>query len=66
MALRVQGKDKKWLAKQLDLPVQRISTMVKGKENFTLKTISKLEVALNIELLTIITEKERNTMNSRE
>ncbi|RFC54636.1 helix-turn-helix domain-containing protein [Brumimicrobium aurantiacum] len=39
------------LAQQLDVSAQQVSKWVKGKENFTLETISKLEAVLSIKLI---------------
>ena len=51
ISLREQGKDKQWLAEQLNVEPNRIDKMVKGTENFTIETISKLEKTLNITLI---------------
>ena len=39
------------LAKALDVKPQYVNKLVKGKENLTLETISKIESALNIKLI---------------
>jgi len=46
------------LAGQLGVSAQQVNKWVKGKENFTLDTISKLEEALSISLLNV--EKPQN------
>jgi len=51
--LRDRGIKQKELALMLNVKPQRINTIVKGKENLTLETISKLELALNISLMSI-------------
>ncbi|TXG75753.1 XRE family transcriptional regulator [Candidatus Dojkabacteria bacterium] len=59
MSLRNKGKKQKWLAEQLGVSTQRVSKMVKGKENFTLQTISQLEEVLNIRLIEVITKNSQ-------
>jgi len=44
---------KKELASRVKVSPQQVSKWLKGNENLTLETISKLEVALNIELLSL-------------
>jgi len=51
--LRTEGISQKELAGRLNVTPQQVSKWVKGRENFTLETISKIEAALNIELLSI-------------
>jgi transcriptional regulator with XRE-family HTH domain len=51
--LRSQGLSQKELAEKMGVSAQLINRWVKGKENFTFETISKLEDALNIELIGI-------------
>lgn len=53
ISMRDQGKDKNWLAEQLNVTKKRISKMMKGKENFTIETITQLEKALNISLINL-------------
>lgn len=53
-ALRSQGLSQKELADKMGVSAQLINRWVKGKENFTFETISKLEDALNIQLISII------------
>ena len=53
ISMREQGKDKTWLAEQLNVTKKRISKMMKGKENFTIETITQLEKALNISLINL-------------
>lgn len=43
--------DRQRLADRLKVSVQRISTILKGRENFTLKTIASMEHILGINLL---------------
>lgn len=61
MSLRKQGKKQKWLAEQLGVPTQRVSRMLNGSEDFTLQSITKMETALGITLIEIVTEKHRPT-----
>ena len=58
--LNSKGITQKTLAKKMKVSPQQISKIVKGKENLTLETISKIESALDIKLIrekTIIKEK---------
>jgi ribosome-binding protein aMBF1 (putative translation factor) len=50
-ALRKQGKKKKWLAEQLGVSKKRVGKMLNGTENYTIKTISQLELILDIKLV---------------
>jgi len=51
IALRKQGKKKKWLAEQLGVSKKRVRKMLNGTENFTIKMISQLESILGIKLV---------------
>ncbi|SEM57254.1 Helix-turn-helix [bacterium A37T11] len=51
--LRERGLSQKELAEQLDISAQQISKILKGGENLTLETISKLEAVLGIELINV-------------
>ena len=51
--LKAPGRSQVWLADQLGVSPQQVNKWVKGKENFTLETISKLEVALGTDLMRI-------------
>jgi transcriptional regulator with XRE-family HTH domain len=61
-ALRAQKKTQKELASIMDVSPQQVNKWVKGKENFTLDTLCRLEEALNIKFISTnveeITEKE--------
>lgn len=50
-ALREKGMTQKDLAGKLNVSPQQVSKIVKGKENLTLETISKLECVLGVELI---------------
>lgn len=52
--LREQNITKKELADKMGVSAQYVSKIVKGSENLTLETISKLENALGIELINVI------------
>jgi ribosome-binding protein aMBF1 (putative translation factor) len=52
-ALRTQGINQKILAERMGVSAQQVNKWVKGKENFTLETIAKLEDALEIELMSV-------------
>lgn len=51
--LRTNKISQKELAERLGVSPQQVNKWLKGSENFTLDTISKLEEALDIQLLTI-------------
>ncbi len=51
--LREKGIKQKELAELLNVKPQQVNKIVKGKENLTLETISKLELALAIDLMSI-------------
>lgn len=51
--IRAKGMSQKELAEKLSVSPQQVNKWVKGKENFTLDTISKIEIVLNIQLIKI-------------
>lgn len=51
--LRSQNRTQKELAEEMGVTPQFVNKIVKGSENMTLETISKLEKALNIQLIDI-------------
>jgi ribosome-binding protein aMBF1 (putative translation factor) len=57
-ALKAQNLSQKDLATRMNVSPQQISKIVKGQENLTLETISNLETALGIE---IISQKASST-----
>jgi ribosome-binding protein aMBF1 (putative translation factor) len=52
-SLRDQNMSQKELAEKMGVTPQHINKIVKGQENLSLETISKLETALGIELISI-------------
>lgn len=52
-ALKEQQLSQKELAEKMQVSAQYISKIVKGSENLSLETISKLELALNIRLIEV-------------
>lgn len=50
-ALSNQKKSQRDLAKETDVSPQQVNKWVKGRENFTLETISRLETALGVPLI---------------
>ncbi|HEY1166585.1 MAG TPA: helix-turn-helix transcriptional regulator [Chitinophaga sp.] len=50
-ALRAQSLSQKDLAEKMGVTPQHVSKIVKGHENLTLETISKLEEALGIKII---------------
>lgn len=51
--LRQKNMSKQELAERMQVSAQYISKIVKGQENLTLETISKLESALGVEMIAI-------------
>ena len=60
--IRAKGISQKDLAEKLNVSPQQVNRWVKGNENLSLETISKIECALGIELITILgtTEKSKD------
>ena len=58
--IRAQGISQKDLAEKLNVSPQQVNRWVKGNENLSLETISKIEYALNIELITILGTSEKS------
>lgn len=54
------------LAKELKLSKQQVNKWVKGKENFTIETISKIESALDISLIEILFHDEKRNKEIQE
>lgn len=51
--LNTQNHNRTWLADQIGVSRQYLSKVLKGRENLTLGTISKLETALGMEILEV-------------
>ncbi len=62
--LREMGWSQKQLAEKMDISPQTVNKWVKGRENFTLETISKLEDALRIELMQVVGTKSKTLIKS--
>jgi transcriptional regulator with XRE-family HTH domain len=60
--LRAQNKTQLELARALSVSPQQVSKWVKGKENFTVETISKIEAALGCRLVQVEFEKKEKVM----
>jgi ribosome-binding protein aMBF1 (putative translation factor) len=54
MAIDTQGTSQKELAEKMGVSAQYVNKIVKGNENLSLETISKLEAALGIQLIEIV------------
>ncbi len=52
------------LAKKLNVSRQQVNKILKGHENLTLETISKLETALNIKLGHVLDQKYPRKMKT--
>jgi transcriptional regulator with XRE-family HTH domain len=63
--LKERGMQQKELAEQLGVSKQQVSKIVKGKENLTLETISKLEKALGITLFEIPSQKSESEQQKK-
>jgi ribosome-binding protein aMBF1 (putative translation factor) len=50
-ALKAQNISQRDLAERMNISPQQISKIVKGQENLTLETISNLEIALGIQII---------------
>ncbi|NEW80763.1 MAG: helix-turn-helix transcriptional regulator [Mariniphaga sp.] len=53
-AISDQGSSQKKLAEKMEVSAQYINKIVKGSENLSLETISKLEMALGIQLIDVV------------
>lgn len=53
-ALKEKKLTQKDLAKKMHVSAQQVNKILKGQQNLTFETINKLEVALNISLITVI------------
>ena len=61
-AIRDQGISQKELSETMGVSAQYVNKIVKGNENLSLETISKLEAALGIQLIEI-KENSQSTVN---
>jgi transcriptional regulator with XRE-family HTH domain len=59
--LRAKNVSQKELAEKIGVSPQQVNKIVKGRENLTLETISKLEAALDIVLLALPPSSESTT-----
>ena len=57
--LRAKKMSQKELAGQLGVSPQLVNKWVKGKENFTFETVGKLEAALGIQLMDVMSLKKK-------
>jgi len=64
VTLREKGIKQKELALTLNVSPQQINKIVKGKENLTLETISKLELALDISLMSVESKAYNITLHN--
>lgn len=62
--IKERGSNQEELAEALDVSPQQVSKIVKGKQNLTLKTISKLEQVLDISLIEIPRPRAQNIVKS--
>ena len=56
--LKEKGMSQKELAEKMNVSAQQVSKILKGSENLTLETISKLEQALEVQLVNIVPSAE--------
>src|SRR5690625_6227554 len=59
--LNEKGMQQKDLAEAMDVSPQQISKIVKGKQNLTLETISKLETVLEVKLFEVPVPQDRKS-----
>ncbi|MFH1194329.1 MAG: helix-turn-helix transcriptional regulator [bacterium] len=52
--IREKGISQKQLAEMLNTSPQHVNKLLKGNENFTLETISRIEIALGTKLIEIL------------
>lgn len=55
---RKESMDRAALAEKMDVSVQYLSKLLKGKENMTLKTITRLEFHTGLDLINVIGEDQ--------
>jgi len=60
-ALKTKGLSQKDLAQKMNVSAQQVNKILKGQQNLTFETISKLETALETSLIEIIDLKAANT-----
>jgi transcriptional regulator with XRE-family HTH domain len=65
LSLKQKGWSQKQLAENMKVSAQQINKIVKGKENLTLETISKLENALGIVLIETISYSDVNSIRTK-
>jgi transcriptional regulator with XRE-family HTH domain len=65
LSLKQKGWSQKQLAENMKVSAQQINKIVKGKENLTLETISKLENALGIVLIETIPYSDVNSIRTK-
>ncbi|GHT89413.1 hypothetical protein FACS189474_6030 [Bacteroidia bacterium] len=58
LALKEQGMSQKELAEKMEVSPQYVSKLLKGNENLTLETLTKLEDILNLQLLVGTTNRK--------
>lgn len=64
--LEIKGWSQKTFAAQMGVSPQVVSKWLKGRENFTLETIGKIEKVLNVDLIEIIQRDNNiNTQNEK-
>ena len=64
-SLKQKGWSQKQLAENMKVSAQQVNKIVKGKENLTLETISKLENALGIVLIETISYSDVNSIQTK-
>lgn len=61
--LRTEGLSQKDLAERMNVSPQQVNKWLKGKENFTFETVTKIEDALNIQLMSITGFESKHESN---
>lgn len=62
--LRKKGMRQKELAERLGVSAQQVSKILKGKENLTLETISKLEMVLGMNIVEVVELQDKFEVHS--
>jgi ribosome-binding protein aMBF1 (putative translation factor) len=65
VTLRANNWSQKDLAEKMGVSAQSVNKWIKGNENFTFETISKLEDALNIRLMSVAGMENKETVNNQ-
>jgi ribosome-binding protein aMBF1 (putative translation factor) len=65
-ALKARELSQKELAERMNISPQQINKIVQGSENLTLETISNLEMALDIQLISVNADQSKPTIKKKK